>query len=130
MKEHGKIRSMLVELEKTSDFDLKKRLFNKFKWNLEKHFFVEEKVIFGIYDNEENINNLNKILKDHKDIILLIKKAEELLEEGHLNIFDVKTLVDAHSAFEDQVLYPQLDEKLDETQKQLILERTSEIIKE
>ena len=130
INEHGKIRSMLIELENTSDLPYQKKLFNQFKWTLEKHFFVEEKVIFSIYHGEENMNNLDTVLKEHKDIILLIKKAEENLNQGHLDIFDIKTIIEAHAEFEDEVLYPKLDEELDENQKELILDRASEIIRE
>jgi len=130
LQEHGKLRSFLIELDRIEDKEQFKKLFNKFKWTLEKHFFVEEKVIFSIYSGEENINNLDKVLKEHKDIILLIKKAEENIDQGYLDIFDIRTIIEAHADFEDQVLYPKLDEELDIIQKELILERASEIIRE
>ena len=132
MREHADIHYLLCgfEVELSEEIATLKEEFNKFKWALEKHFFVEEKVIFSIYSGEENMNNLDTVLKEHKDIILLIKKAEENLNQGHLDIFDIKTIIEAHAAFEDDVLYPKLDEELDENQKELILDRASEIIRE
>ena len=119
-----------MELERISDKQQLKKQFNKFKWTLEKHFFVEEKVIFSIYNDEENRNNLDTVLKEHKDMILLIQKAEDALDEGYLELLDLKTILECHAIFETDILYPKLDAELDQEQRSLILDRASEIIRE
>lgn len=56
---------------------------------MEKHLFVEEKVIFSIYNNEKNINNIDTVLKEHKGIFFLIEKIEENLEQGYHQILRI-----------------------------------------
>jgi len=133
LQEHGKIRSLLEELDRTYDKEQFTKLFNKFKWTLEKHFFIEEKVIFGLYEGEENIENINTLLKEHKNIFLLVKNAEDALDEGDFDkskFQDLKTTLESHADFESNVLYPRLDEELDEDLKKLMIDRANEIIKE
>ena len=134
LKEHGKINSMLAEFEKLSEinFEESKNIFIKFKWNLEKHFFVEEKVIFSIYisssgkENDEIIN----LLKEHKDILWLIAKIEESLKRNNTpEIFELREMLRKHVGFENDFFYPKLDKELNERDRLLILERSEDIIR-
>ena len=46
LKEHRRLDKLLEEIEKDLDnYEKTKKNCSLFKWNLEKHFFVEEKVI-------------------------------------------------------------------------------------
>ena len=80
MKEHAKIHKLLNKFKQ----DLDKGMFFEFKWTLEKHFFVEEKVIFTVYamSSPEESEDLFEILKRHKDILWLLRKMEEDIEKG------------------------------------------------
>jgi hypothetical protein len=134
-EEHKKINEMLQDFEKseTKDYKESKNLFEKFKWNLDKHFFIEEKVIFHIYNlssEEENFDIIN-LLKDHKDIMWLISKVEESLNKNiKPEVIELKKLLIAHAALEDQIFYPRLDKELNEEEKALIIGRFDEIIGE
>jgi iron-sulfur cluster repair protein YtfE (RIC family) len=127
LREHGKINSLLIEYER--DPNLKK--FNDFKWILEKHLFVEEKVIFEIYNNssDQEIGELNQLVKEHKDMLWLLSGIEDN-EENSSRISILKKILPAHARFEDEIFYPRLDEELDEEKKKLIIERCSEIFRE
>ncbi len=133
LREHGKINSILNDFEKLSEinFQESRNIFDMFKWNLEKHFFVEEKVVFSIYisaTEEENTEIIN-LLKEHKDMLWLITKAEESLKGGNIpEISELKKILGQHIRFENDFFYPKLDERLNERDKQLILERSEEII--
>jgi hypothetical protein len=132
-KDHTKINEVLMEFEKeeNKNFEKSKEIFMRFKWLLEKHFFVEEKAIFNSYHvrkMEEN-ENLMKILKEHREILCLIDNMEELLfDEKVLKIHDLKRFIVAHATFEDEVFYPNLDEILSEEQKQEIITRIKDVI--
>ncbi len=127
LREHGKINSFLTEYER--DPSLKK--FNDFKWALEKHFFVEEKVIFDIYNNsnDQEIEELNQLIVEHKDMLWLLSGIEDN-EENSTRISILKKILPEHVRFENEIFYPRLDEELDEEKKKLIIERCSEIFRE
>lgn len=136
LEDHGKINILLdyflKQVEKNFDnYNETLSKFNQFKWALEKHFFVEEKVIFSVYslddENEEDIFNL---LKEHKDILWIINRIEEDLDDNiKPKIRSLRENLRRHIIFENNKFYPLLDEMLDEEQKQLILNRSKEIIR-
>ncbi|MEM0465623.1 MAG: hemerythrin domain-containing protein [Candidatus Pacearchaeota archaeon] len=134
LKDHAQIMKLLsmFERELTKNLDNSKNLFNKFKWNLNKHFFVEEKVIFSVYESvseEDNIDIL-KLLKEHKDIYWLLNKTEDELDANKIpDISELKKLLRSHANFEDKNFYPKLDEELDDKQKAIIFDRAEEIIR-
>jgi len=125
MQEHGKIDAMIEELEK----DLSKEKFDKFKWNLEKHFFVEEKVIFSVASQEDS-EDAFKILKEHKDILFQVKKIEQALSQNlKPDLSGIKKELIDHADFEDKMFYPKLDEDLSEDLKNVVRDRAGEIIR-
>jgi len=134
-EDHSKIGQLCAYIEKLLKEDLEKakKVFNKFKWTLEKHFFIEEKVIFSLYNSkrsEEENQQILEILKEHKDILFLVEQIEESLEKNEVPVFDeLNQDLIAHANFEDEFLYPRLDEELSEEQKQIILERSEEVIR-
>jgi len=132
MKEHRRINEMLEDFEKleVADYKQSKNAFDIFKWKLDKHFFIEEKVIFHIYNSssEENFDIIN-LLKDHKDILWLISKTEESLKNNlKPSVIELKKLLAAHARTEDAIFYPKLDKELSDEERSMILERADEII--
>jgi len=102
-KEPELIDRILVEFEEMlqKNFKNAKEIFSKFDWTLEKHFFVEEKVIFTIYNssNEDN-DDLNELVKEHKEIIWEIKKIKENLDMGvKPSVIKLKGILNGHSKF-------------------------------
>jgi iron-sulfur cluster repair protein YtfE (RIC family) len=131
--EHKRIQNLLKEFEDTlnKDFKKAKEIFSKFDWNLEKHFYIEEKVIFTIYNASSGIDDvdLTELIKEHKDIVWKISRIKENLDRGiKPHIEDLKKLLNHHEKFEDEVFYPRLDEELNKSEKELIFERAEEII--
>jgi hypothetical protein len=132
LKDHKKILDLIQEFEKQTDSFKAREILEKFKWNLEKHFFMEEKVIFSVYqiENNEEDEDVINLLKEHKDALFLIKKIEELSsKDKKADITELKLLLINHANFENKSFYPRLDEELTEEQKQMIIERADEEIK-
>jgi iron-sulfur cluster repair protein YtfE (RIC family) len=98
---------------------------------LEKHFFIEEKIIFSVYNSSEGErDDLNELVKEHKEIIWEIKKIRENLDRGvKPNVERLKRGLIGHSRFEDEVFYPRLDDELSENEKELIFDRVDEVIR-
>ena len=133
IKEHAKIDRIFEEFETSleTNFEESKQLFKDFKWNLEKHFFIEEKVIFHIYNSatEKESEEIMNLLKDHKDLQWRINRIENSSIANMKPILqELKIILKSHVGLENNIFYPKLDSELDEKSKALILEKTEEII--
>ncbi|MFA4952756.1 MAG: hemerythrin domain-containing protein [Candidatus Pacearchaeota archaeon] len=131
--EHQRLYNLLERLEKNLDGNDKnwKELFNEFKWNLEKHFFVEEKAIFDLCNSDcgERIPEIFDLMKEHGEIIYLMNEIDDELDDNlKKNLLEIKRMLIKHSNSEDESFYPLLDEELSEERKLEILSRIKEIV--
>jgi iron-sulfur cluster repair protein YtfE (RIC family) len=135
LEEHGRINRILLEFEKELDsleFDNIRKIFDEFKWNLEKHFFVEEKSIFDIFENieGEEVTEIFDLMQEHGELTELVKNIGAGLDNNiKPNISGLKEKLMNHARFEDQIFYPRLDEELEPYKKQEIISRINEIIR-
>jgi iron-sulfur cluster repair protein YtfE (RIC family) len=133
-KENERVNNILNRFEVQVEKNLpeSRELFNRFKWNLEKNFFTEEKIIFSIYTNsqtEEESCAIFNILREHQDILWLIKEIEDSLAKNKIpNTTDLKMVLENHINFKNKVFYPRLDEELTGKQRELMIDRAEEII--
>jgi len=132
LKEHRKLNELLDVLERDlDDYEKTKTNFNCFKWNMEKHFFVEEKVIFDSFVSisGQETNDIFHLLQDHVKIIATIKILEHRLNKKiKPDLEKLKEMLIIHRNFEDEDFYPNLDERLTANQKKMVCERIMEII--
>ena len=130
LKDHEKIIDYLNKVEEDGHPDIE--AFLKFEWHLKKHIFIEEKAIFISYqpsDDPEEKEIFNKLSKEHTVIMdLLDKILEESFPRGNTSFNKIKKLLAVHKKFEENEVYPKLEEKLNEKSKQEIIEKITEII--
>lgn len=130
--EHERLHQILKRLDNLQDYGAEwKKLFNEFRWNLEKHFFVEEKAIFDVCNSDcgEKVSEIFDLMKEHGDIIFLMNEISDESENNPKpNLSEIKKILAKHSEFEDENFYPLLDEKLSEEKKYEILSRIKEIV--
>ncbi|MCK5030433.1 MAG: hemerythrin domain-containing protein [Thermoplasmatales archaeon] len=130
LKDHEKIVDYLNKVEESGHPDIE--AFLKFEWHLKKHIFIEEKAIFISYqpsDDSEEEKIFNKLSKEHTVIMdLLDKISKESFQRGNINFNKLKKLLAVHKKFEENEVYPRLEEKLNEKNKQEIIEKIAEII--
>lgn len=120
LQEHKEINKILEDLEKNQN----KELLNRLKSSLERHFFIEEKIIFRIYSLNKTGEDILDLIKEHKDILWIISKLEENLEKKlNLELSDLKELLNSHIKFENEFFYPKLEQELDKETKNLIIDR-------
>lgn len=134
-KDHKKIKELLILFEDEANKNSEKtmEIFQRFKWNLEKHFFVEEKVIFNSYEleSEEENEDISRILNEHIQILNLMEKIGDLFPNLEISdISEMKRILLSHAKFEDEVFYPKLDETIDGTQRLEIVQKLGEVILE
>ena len=130
LNHHAKITGLLKNMDNTMES------FDRFKWALEKHLFVEEKAIFIYYnptDDEDIINENYAMIPDliieHTMILDMLKEMEDdLRNKGAVDSSELQDLLTKHKDFEDDVLYPKLDRALEDSQKIIITERIGTLI--
>jgi len=133
LKDHDRIRDILKDFEYLVHNNIReaKDNFSKFKWNLEKHLFVEEKAVFIISDSieGEEVHEIFELLQEHGRILELLDDLEDSLDEGDLgNIKELGETLRRHAKYEDINFYPKLEGTLDESQRKEICDRIKEIV--
>ena len=135
LKDHLRLLSLLTRLERTNekDVNLKYNKFETFKWEVEKHFFLEEKTIFSKFSTKKEgvkIYNLYiELVKQHEKILNLLDEIKKQIMQGFKpDIIRIRDLLINHQKFEEKLIYPKLDEELDENEKIKILNRIEGII--
>jgi hemerythrin superfamily protein len=130
LKDHEKIVDCLNKVEEGGHPDIE--AFLKFEWHLKKHIFIEEKAIFISYqpsDDSEEEKIFNKLSKEHTVIMdLLDKILKESFPRGNTSFNKLKKLLAVHKKFEENEVYPKLEEKLNEKNKREIIKKITEII--
>jgi hemerythrin superfamily protein len=134
MKEHSMLNAVLGSFERNLEINKEraKENFDKFKWNLEKHFFVEEKAIFDVSGNleSEEISDIFDLMQEHSKIMIELKDIEKNLNSGKtVDVTAFKKNLLEHAKFEDEIFYPKLDEKLSLEKRKEIVSRAKEIIR-
>ena len=129
--EHKRIESMLKKFEKCveEENDSLEEKLNPLKWNIQKHFFVEENAVFSLYvpASSWEVSSVDQVLREHEEIMKLIEKTEKNLNRENIN--EIISLLRKHAKFEEDNFYPNLDEQLSSEQKEKILGRVEEILK-
>ena len=132
LEEHKRLTKFIDILEKDlDDYEKTKNHFSVFKWNVEKHFFVEEKIIFDMFVNisGEETNDIFRLLEDHVKIMALIKVLEKNLNKKiKPDLERLKQMLTDHRNFEDEDFYPRLDEILTPEQKQDIINESKKVL--
>jgi len=135
IKDHCKIEELIDDLEQKSkqDFSSMVKAFNKFEWELEKHIFTEEKAIFTDYkpdDVSKGYKMLPELTDHHNYIINTLKTWRDDIKNHRTlkDIYSFKEFLIKHKNFEEEKVYPKLDETLKEDQKRKIISKINEII--
>ena len=131
LRQHQIVNKLLLDFEKISKEDTYQiEKFNLFKWNLNKHIFIEEENIFPVSDrnNKTEMRQLQNLLKDHKDIRGIIRNLDEEIADGRKpNTMFLRELLFAHEGREIESFYPLLDSRLSSEKKKEIVEKLKDI---
>jgi len=137
VKDHGKLEDLINVLEEKSheDFDTMREAFHKFEWGLEKHIFTEEKAIFTSYtpeDISEGYKMLPELTKQHNFIVNTLNNWRRAVRNKRAistsEIYSFKEFLNRHREFEEEKVYPKLDESLSEQDKQHIIAKINEMV--
>ena len=130
--QHGLIEALffIFKDEAKEKTERVKNSFSEFSWELRKHFFVEEGVIFDYLPwRDPFISETIERLKDEHIEMLnqLSKMAEDLLKVEDEQIESFYNLLKSHREMEEINLYPALDKRLTVAQKEQVIKKIDEI---
>lgn len=133
IRDHRQILSYLDDVERNidKDFHLMQDSFHRFQWNLEKHFFVEERAIFISYfpnESSQDYHYFSDLMNQHENIFAtfnMMRNKMEILTKNELMKF--KEMLVKHKNFEEKQIYPVIEKEIDDIEKQYILDRIRDI---
>ena len=132
-RDHNRLLKKLKNVEHNLGNDLKVILdvFNTFEWSLEKHFFVEERAVFSYYDPDSFENGYQLFTMLSKQHTLILERVEELRKrvqmEKTIDVSMLKEKLQDHAKYEEKNVYPLLDLKIAEGEKQFMIERINDV---
>jgi hemerythrin superfamily protein len=133
VKDHHRLMNYLKKVEDTLEDDHQKLkdAFDRFRWNVEKHFFVEERAIFTFFNPDkihEGYHVFSNLSKQHTAILQKIDALEKKVQqEASIDVHEIKDLLMNHKKYEERQVYPTLDEEIAEGEKRFMVERIQEI---
>ncbi|MDD5086148.1 MAG: hemerythrin domain-containing protein [Candidatus Nanoarchaeia archaeon] len=132
IRHHYNVENIITEFNEKQKNDGKSvfEVFQRMKWELEKHFFLEENAIFIFYDpkSKEDSRIVNHILVEHETMLKKLNEIEKKLKNNEtVDISKFTKRLIQHKELEDNVFYPMLDNQLDEKQKLQITEKIKKL---
>ncbi len=133
VKDHNRLFEYLKDVENNlgSDFGFLSNSFNTFQWNLEKHFFVEERAIFISYNPDEpdkQYDFFSDLMDQHAEILGIIESLRKKLQKREpLDLNELKKVLVKHKTFEEKNIYPVIDQEIAEGEKRFIIDRIQDI---
>jgi iron-sulfur cluster repair protein YtfE (RIC family) len=135
VKNHRKIEDLLNNLEgkNNEDFNSMHNAFNKLEWELEKHIFTEEKAIFTSYnpeDKTEGYKMLPELTKQHNFILNKLNNwRKDIRNKRNISDFySFKVYLTRHKTYEEEKVYPILDQSITDDEKIKIAVKINEIV--
>jgi hemerythrin len=130
--QHGLIESLyfLYKDELGTGSEKAKQSLSELSWELKKHFFIEEGVIFDFFkwDDLEMLQLIKRLRGEHAFVIDKLAEIEQnpskATKEAIAGLYD---LLINHRTIEEEKLYPAFDEKLSDFQREKIVLRVNEI---
>lgn len=133
IKHHKIIMGLLDDFDKCLEHDTQVLIdaYQVLKWELDKHMFTEEKIVFmyqELQDEAEVYKLIPMLVSDHEKFEKILEKMRNDIKKNNTCEFqEFKKLIQKHKDFEETELYPLIDEKLNDEKKSIIIERINEI---
>ena len=133
IKDHNRLIKYLKDVKDNlkSDFEVLLKSFNTFEWNLEKHFFVEERAVFTSYNPdfiEDGHELFTSLSKQHTKILVKVETLRKRLRSDRsIEVSDLEDMLLKHKTYEEKYVYPVLDVEISEGEKRYMIERINDI---
>lgn len=134
LRHHALIETLLKTFQDNlrEDSGAGRDSLNKFRWELEKHIFVEENVIFKTCSmkDSEGCKVVHNLIRGHFTMMNILDDVSQTMNKGKIDekeIFLFQKFLTAHKQTEEKKLYPKLDATLSNKDKKTIIYRINEI---
>ncbi len=133
IRDHTRLLNCLKDVENNlkQDFDFLIQSFQSFQWNVEKHFFVEERAIFISYNpsnSNGDYNYFSDLMDQHTEILEIIKSLENKLQRKEsFDLNKLKKLLLKHKTYEEKHIYSVIDQEIDDGEKRYIIDRINDV---
>jgi len=131
---HGLLGALTTVLK--DDFERKSGMaaesLGKFQWELEKHIFGEEAILFKLC-KKENLEDCQLVIELEKGHTAMLKMLENIKNGSVTNAWaeDIDRFQKFHSKHmerEEKELYPKLDFELSAAEKEEVISKINEIL--
>ena len=131
-KEHLKMEELVNKFKNSDDETTKdsQYLFNQLSWVIKEQFFMEEKLIFSVYNLDVDINGNSELIDDHEEILSILNKIEnKKLKNINEDLEKLANVLKTHSKIEEDIFYEKLDNLLSDEEKLEMITRAKEFLK-
>lgn len=136
-RDHDRLDSIFKEFVKNREKknSQAKQLFSRFKEGLENHIVCEEEILFPLFESKTGMKEEGPTVVmrlEHKDIKQYLSEILNIISDGNFETESLEgKLVDvlsAHNEKEEMILYPWIDESLDEKEQKKTMSNVKKII--
>lgn len=129
---HGFLEALLTVFRDNLGENVERaaKTLDSFQWELEKHIFSEEKVIFR-FCREENTEICELVKKLEQEHTVMLERLgdikDDLVAKAKEDAVEFREFMARHREIEEKDLYPRLDRELPTEVKEEIINRINEI---
>lgn len=132
IEEHALIEVLLLVFKNdlTKEPGSAENSLNKFSWELEKHFFVEERAIFKFCGSPDSeiCQIVQELIQEHSIMLEMLNEIKNDLVIGkNIEISSFLILLEKHRNTEEKKLYPKIDQEFSQENKDIIISKINEI---
>lgn len=111
--------------------DKTEKSLGDFSWEIRKHFFIEENAIFDFlaWNDPSIAGTIRRLKGEHVEMInMLAKMAYALPKTSVKDLESFYDLLKGHREMEENELYPVLDKRLSDAQKEQVVNRINQVV--
>ncbi len=130
-KDHDRLDGLFKEFQQAANSKPAeaKKLFSDFSSGLKRHIIWEEEILFPIFEERTGINEggpTEAMRHEHKQIKGFLEEIQGKLSAGEDSTSAEQGLLNVlseHNMKEEHILYPMIDEKLNEEETEAVLRK-------
>lgn len=137
-KDHDRLDELFKDFQKNkhTDFLKAKEAFRKFKFSLQRHIIWEEDILFPLFEKKTGMTNgpTHVMRMEHRQIGGYLEGVHNKVKEGDPNTDpeeqSLLSVLLQHNLKEENILYPAIDNLMDESARKDVFKMMQEIPKE
>ncbi len=132
-KDHDKLDGIFKEFQSLKKTDKAKKLFSDFDAGLRMHITWEEEILFPIFEEKTGMKDegpTQVMREEHKQIKEFLGKInDKVAENGETDEFEngLLEVLTQHNDKEENILYPMIDDSLNEKEREEVLEKINSL---